>query len=58
MKQIPKKQENANKQLQAVYDNLKKENEDVSTVNKNLFKKLHKLEKKPNKKVSRFVACF
>ena len=58
MKQILKKQENENKQLQGINENLKKENEHVSIVNKNLLEKLNKLEKESNRKISRFVVSF
>ena len=58
LKQIIVKQENENKQLQGINENLKKDNERVSIVNKNLFEKLDKLEKESNKKISRFVVSF
>ena len=58
MKQILKKQENENKQLQGINKNLKKENEHVSIVNINLLEKLNKFEKESNRKISRFVVSF
>ena len=58
MKQILKKQENENKQLQGINENLKKENEHVSIVNINLLEKLNKFEKESNRKISRFVVSF
>ena len=58
MIQIIKKEENKNKHLQAINDNLKKESEHVSIVNKNLLEKINKLEKESNRKISRFVAFY
>ena len=51
--EIKKKQENENRQLQAIYfNNLKKENEHLSIVIKNLLEKLNKLEKESIIKLS------
>ena len=58
LKEVMQKQENENKQLKAINDNLKKENEHASIVNENLLKKLKKLDKESNKNISRFVVSF